>query len=240
MRLVSGIFLMLVFILFQGVGVAFSASLQIGVFNFPPYYIVDSNDEVKGGLYVEMLRNIMDRAGLEHSFISYPPKRLYHNLGKGNIQIWLGTLGVAEYEGKTLVSPVKIADINLMVYTNDSKTVLPSSIEGLKGRSVITIFGYNYGGLIQFLEDPANSITCEPAKSHDAAFMMLKIGRSNLLLDYHEPASDSIKKTDLPDLRYSPIQKIPLHLHVSKAVSNADEIMKKLMKAYAEIKKDGK
>ena len=77
------------------------------------------------------------------------------------------------------------------------------------------------------------------AKSHDAAFMMLKIGRSNLLLDYHEPASDSIKKTDLPDLRYSPIQKIPLYLHVSKTVPNAAEIMKKLMKAYVEIKKDG-
>lgn len=238
MKLSLKIFLVLVFIFFQKSGMVFSEPLEIGLFNFPPYYLVDSKEEVKGGIFVEMLKKMMDRAGYEYTFVAYPPKRLYSNLGKGITHIWLGTLGVAEYEGKTVVSPVKIADINLQVYTNDKYTVLPKSMDDLKGKSVITIFGYNYGGLIKFLEDPENRISIEAAKSHNAAFMMLKLGRANFLLDYHEPSSEVIKEINIPDLRYAPIKKLSMHLHVSKARPDAEEIMQRLMKVYSEMKRE--
>ncbi len=55
----------------------FSESFEIGLFNFPPYYLVDSKEEVKGGLFVEMLKKIMDMAGYEYTFVAYSPKRLY-------------------------------------------------------------------------------------------------------------------------------------------------------------------
>lgn len=219
---------------------AISAPLEIGMLDFPPYYVLGKNEEVKGGLFVDMLARIFDRAGIEYTFAGYPPKRLYSNLGKGITHVWMGTLGVAEYEGKTLVSPKKMAEINLHVFSMDKDTPLPKSLDGLKGKSVITIFGYNYGGVINFLEDSANKIILEPARTHESAFMMLKMNRAGFVLDYIEPAGEALSKLQLQGLNHAPITVLPLYLHISKTVPDAQQIMDKVMKAYDDMKKEGK
>lgn len=226
-----------VFCLGQDAG---SASLEVGLLDFPPYYVLGRNEEVKGGLFVDMLVKILDRAGLEYSFAGYPPKRLYSNVGKGITHIWMGTLGVEEYEGKTLVSPQIMAEINLHVFSMDKVAPLPKNLEELKGKSVITIFGYNYGGVIKFLEDPSNKIILEPAKTHESAFMMLQMGRAGFVLDYLEPAGEALSKLALPDLRHAPIKVLPLYIHVSKTLPDAQQIMDKIMKAHDDLKKEGK
>lgn len=218
----------------------FSEPIEIGMLDFPPYYVLGKDDSVEGGLFVEMLDKIFIRAGIEHVFVGYPPKRLYSNLGKGITQVWMGTLGVEEYEGKVIVSPKKLADINLHVFAIDPVQPLPKSIIELKEKSVITIFGYNYGGVIKFLEDPLNSIALEPAKSHESAFMMLKLGRAGFVLDYVEPASEALSKLNIEGLKHAPIKVLPLYILISKTVPDAQKIMDKLMTAYDELKAEGK
>lgn len=231
--------LAIIFVACMGQSVS-SGPLEVGMLDFPPYYVLGKNEEVKGGLFVDMLAKILDRAGLEYSFVGYPPKRLYSNVSKGITHIWMGTLGVEEYEGKTLVSPKKMADINLHIFSMDKTMPLPKNIEELKGKSVITIFGYNYGGVIKFLEDPANKIVPEPAKTHEAAFMMLKMDRAGFVLDYIEPAGEALSKLNLPELRHAPIKVLPIYIHVSKALPDAQQIMDKIMKAHDDLKKEGK
>lgn len=219
---------------------ASSEPLEIGLLDLPPYYVLGKNEEVKGGLFVDMLAKIFDRAGIEYSFAGYPPKRLYSNLGKGITHVWMGTLGVVEYEGKTLVSPKKMAEINLHVFSIHKDTPLPKSLDELKGKSVITIFGYNYGGVIKFLEDPSNKIFLEPARTHESAFMMLKLDRAGFALDYIEPAGEALSKLQLQGINHAPITVLPLYLHVSKTLPDAQQIMYKLMKAYDDLKAEGK
>ncbi|WP_156906765.1 substrate-binding periplasmic protein [Desulforegula conservatrix] len=219
---------------------AISEPLEIGMLDFPPYYILGKNEEVKGGLLVDMLVKIFDRAGIEYTLAGYPPKRLYSNVGKGITHIWLGTLGVSEYEGKTIVSPKKMAEINLHVFSMNKSIPLPKSLNELKGKSVITIFGYNYGGVIKFLEDPANNIVLEPAKTHESAFMMLKMERAGFVLDYIEPAGEALSKLKLSDLSHAPITELPLYIHIAKTLPDAQQIMDRLMNAYEELKKEGK
>lgn len=219
---------------------AFSEPLEIGILDFPPYYVLGKNGRVEGGIFVEMLDKIFDRAGIEHGFASYPPKRLYSNVGKGITPVWMGTIGVAEYDGKTIVSPEKIADINLHVFAINPLAPLPKNVGELKGRSVITIFGYNYGGVISYLEDQANRIALEPAKTHESAFMMLQLARADFVLDYAEPASEALSKLRIEGLKHSPITVLPIYIHISKALPDGQKIMDRLMKAHEELKKEGK
>lgn len=219
---------------------AFPEPLEIGIIDFPPYYVLGKNGRVEGGLFVEMLDKIFARAGIEHSFAGYPPKRLYLNVGKGTTPVWMGTIGVAEYDGKTFVSPEKIAEINLQVFAINPLAPLPQKIGDLNGKSVITIFGYNYGGVIKYLEDPANRISLEPAKTHESAFMMLQLSRADFVLDYAEPASEALSKLRIEGLKHSPITVLPIYIHVSKTLPDGQKIMDKLMKAREELKKEGK
>lgn len=240
MVFVKRCFILAIFLAGCVVDTAHSEPLEIGLLDLPPYYVLGKNDEVKGGLFVDMLTKVFDRAGIEYIFAGYPPKRLYSNVGKGTTQIWMGTLGVEEYEGKTLVSPKIMAVISLHVFSMDKRTPLPSSIEELKGKSIITIFGYNYGGIIKFLEDPANKIVLESARTHESAFMMLNLNRAEFVLDYIEPASEALSKYKLQDLAHAPITVLPLYIHVSKTLPDAQQIMDKIMKAHDDLKKEGK
>lgn len=236
----SGILMSAVLSVFCLNGYSYSAPLEIGVLNLPPYYIVENDTTVAGGYYVDMLKQVFEKAGLEYVFKGYPAKRLYKNVGDGTTQVWMGTLGVAEYEGKTIISPKQTSEINLEVYTLGSAELLPKTVEDLKGKAVITIFGYNYGGTLKFLEDPQNNIKTEPAKTHESAFKMLQAGRAPFLLDYKEPASEVIPKLNIQDIKKSSIKTLGIYIHINNKVPDAQAIMDKLMKAYDALKAEGK
>lgn len=236
----SGMFLFVSLSMLLLSGYAFSAPLEIGALNFPPYYNVENESVVTGGYYVDMLKMVFDKAGLEYVFRGYPAKRLYMNVASGTTQIWMGTLGVAEYEGKTIVSPKKISEINLAIYFKGSDGFVPKSLEDLKGKSVITIFGYNYGGDVRFLEDPRNEIKAEPAKTHEAAFRMLQVGRAPFVLDYTEPASEVLSRLNIQDIKKSDIKTLGMYIHISNKLPDAQAIMDRLMKAHGDLIAEGK
>lgn len=217
-----------------------AAPIEIGALDFPPYYVVENNTDIKGGLLVDWLKMMCEKAGIEYTLKGYPPKRLYTNVGDGTTNLWLGTLGVAEYEGKTLVSPKQLIDIHLEVYTLGDEASLPKTVDDLKGKSLITIFGYNYAGVLKFLNDPANNIKTEPAKTHENAFKMLQVGRAPFVLDYKEPASDTLAKINIPGIKKSTIKVVPLYINISNKTPDAQALMDKLMKAYDELKAEGK
>lgn len=80
---------------------AISEPLEIGMLDFPPYYILGKNEEVKGGLLVDMLVKIFDRAGIEYTLAGYPPKRLYSNV-VGITHVWLERLVLASMKERRL------------------------------------------------------------------------------------------------------------------------------------------
>lgn len=212
-----------------------AAPIEVGALNFPPYYELENESKVTGGYFVDFLKTLLTRAGIEHKFSGYPPKRLYTNVGDGTVQLWMGPVGVPEFEGKVLVSPKQISEINMEVYTMGSVESLPKTIDDFKGKSVITIRGYTYGGMITALNDPKNNIKVEVANTHEAAFQMLQAGRAIFLLDYIEPATETLAKLKFPNINKRSIKTLPIFILLSKTLPDTQGTMDKIMKAYEKL-----
>ena len=213
--------------------------LQVGMLHFPPYYVLEEQDKVMGGLLVDMLQKILKRAGIEYEMKGYPAKRLYVNVGDGTTQLWMGTLGVPDYEGKVLISPRPTTEIVLEIYSLGPKTEIPKSIDELANKSVITLRGYAYAGAIKTLEDPAKNIKINLTNSHDAAFAMLAAGRAPFVLDYKQPAIETIERKKMKNVQSVTLSTIPLYVLINKNTPNAQATMDKIMEAYTELKKEG-
>ncbi|MGM0418235.1 MAG: substrate-binding periplasmic protein [Thermodesulfobacteriota bacterium] len=216
---------------------AFAQKVKIGALHFPPFYEVDSQSEVSGH-YIDLLKKIFDNAGLEYSISGYPPKRLYVNLAKGKVDVWMGTKGVEVYEGKTFVVEEKITDIFLRVFTT-GKTQGIKKVQDLNNKRIITILGYNYGGFVKYLDNPENNIRTDQSSTHELAFKKLKAGRADYLLDYKYPSDAVLKDMDIPDLKWDDIKTIGIYIFVSKKAENAEEIFEKISKSVEQLKKSG-
>jgi len=211
--------------------------LRVGVLDFPPFYVVKSEFEVSG-ILSDIIRKTLDRAGVKYVMSGFPPKRLYLNLADGTTQLFMGIRGVPEYEGHVLYSNIKAEEIEVRLYTLKDKPLL-RSLNDLKGKKVITQRGYGYGGMVTFLEDPANNITVDPTDGHDLLFKKLIRGRADYLLDYNQPAESVIKKDKITGLKYSIIKKLKVQFIISKQTPDAENLLKKIDAAYLALKKEG-
>ena len=213
---------------------------KVGVLNFPPYFIIKENNELQGSLYI-LLKKVLDNAGIKYSTQGFPPSRLYNNLKTGKTNIWLGIKGVKKYDAVVLYSKVSPKTIDVRVYTNEQVNP-PKSINELKGKKVIIIRGYHYGGFIKFLKDPANQIILHPTNDHIQAFKMLLAHRANYLVDYRQPAKWTFKSGSLPqkDINDVSIKKIKIFFIVSKKTPNAISLMKRIERSYGKLKKENR
>jgi len=228
--------LLLVFFCVHG---ALSADkVKIGALHFPPFYVVETKDDVSG-YYIDVLKTIFEHAGLEYTFEGYPPKRLYIGVAEGLVDVWMGTRGVEIYEDKTFYINEKIGDIFLRCFSIGDTPEIKTT-ENLKGNKIITILGYNYGGFISYLNDPENNIEQDPTSTHELAFKKLKAGRAKYLLDYKLPSEAVLKDLDIPGLKWNDLQSIGIYISISKKSERANEIYEKLTKSVAELKKQGK
>ncbi len=218
-------------------GDSFSELLKVGVLDFPPYYVVKSESNVTGSL-TAVIRKTLERAGIPYELNGFPPKRLYKNLGEGVTHVFLGTRGVPEYDGQVLYSSIKVEEIEVRLYTLRDKPLL-KTLQELKGKQVITQRGYGYGGMVTFLDDPANGITVDPTDGHELAFKKLIKGRADYLLDYMQPAEAVIKNGRLTGLKFSRLKSLSVQFIVSKKVPDAENLLKKIDAAYLALKKEG-
>lgn len=212
--------------------------IQIGVLNFAPFYVVEDGKEPSGTI-LDNIKLAMKRANLEYEITGYPPKRLYSNLAEGKSHVFLGIKGVPVYDDKVIYSKNKITDIDLRIYAR-SDTALLKSKEEFKGKKILTIRGYAYGGLIKYLNDPANNIETDPTADHVLAIRKLKAKRANYLLDYRRPTEKALNKIDLPGIQNHPIMLLDIYIIVSKQTPNAQDVLEKLEKAFSDLKAEGK
>ncbi len=237
MKKLSAVALLLTIFLAAGKSLA-AEEIKIGVLNFAPFYIVEEGKE-PSGMMLDFLKVAMDRAGLPYSIKGYPPKRLYQNLAEGKSHVFMGIKGVPELEGKVIYSRSKITDIDMRVYTRP-ETPVPQSKEELKGKKIIVIRGYSYGGFIKFLQDPANRIEVDESDDHDLAFKKLQAKRADYVLDYRRPSEKTLASLNISGLQNHSISLIDIVLIVSKQAPNAQEVADKLENAFDELKKEGK
>ena len=211
---------------------AAAADLVFGAFDFEPYFIVDQDSfALTGGLWAEQARQLFAEAGFPFIAKGYPVKRLYRNVATGETNVIFGTLTNQEYAGKALFSKEPIQILNLNVYFV-GKTEPVDSIEALSGKSVAVIRGYSYGGLIVSLKEQAN---VQEISSDEGGLAMLVAGRASYFLDYAEGIEPQLASHPIPDLNHHMISKVPIHIVISKATPDADEVARRLDEAYSRL-----
>ncbi len=224
-------------VLFKPAGVH-AIQYRVGIVDFPPYAIIEKSGKFSG-IMVELLEKVMKKAGITYQVTPFPQKRLFKNLATGDTDIYMGIKGVPVYEGKVLFSDLAVSDIDLRVYCMKG-TPSVETRDQLKGKNLIVIMGYGYGGLIRYLEDPANQIKLDPTPTHVLAFRKLKAKRADYVLDYRRPASMAIKEEGMEDaVAYHSIAKLNIYFIVSKKTPDAQQLMKRMEEAYLALKAEG-
>lgn len=169
---------------------------------------------------------LMKKAGIPWQATAYPAKRLFRNLKAGttNFSILVRASSLKEC---CLFSKKPVYSTTLNIYTIGTNPLVKSKDE-LAGKSVITIRGYSYAGILKFVSDPKNDVTVYPTGTHQAAFKMLKNGRAEYLLDYESAASFILAENPIEGIKSSSISSLDIYLVLSKSYPDAEKMMKRL------------
>ncbi len=213
-------------------------SYNVGVVDFPPFAVIEKSGKY-GGIMVDLLEKVLKNARISYKITPFPQKRAFKNLATGDIDIYMGIKGVPAYEGKVLFSQEAVSDIDLRAYCLKGTPLIQTN-DQLKGKSVIVIMGYGYGGLIRYLKDPANRISLDPTTTHVLAFRKLRANRADYVLDYRRPATMAIKQEGMAEeVDSSTLAKLNIYFIVSKKTPEAQHLMKRLEAAYRTLKAEG-
>lgn len=232
------LFILPVVWVFLGPASSYADPYEVGIVDFPPYAVIEKSGKCSG-IMVELLEKVLKKAEIPYKITPFPQKRLFKNLATGDTDTYMGIKGVPYYEGKVLFSDVAVSEIDLRAYCLKG-TPLIRSRDQLKGKSLIVIMGYGYGGLIRYLKDPKNRITLDPTTTHALAFRKLKAKRADYVLDYRRPASVAIAAEDMAEeVAFTSIAKLNIYFIVSKKTPDAEELMKRMENAHQALKAEG-
>jgi polar amino acid transport system substrate-binding protein len=213
--------------------------VHVGYYEFPPYSYTDAQGQPSGS-GLELTARLLDEAGYQADFRSYPGARLYSGLLDGSIQLWAGASGKPELAGHTLEGKHLLGEITLNLYFRHD-TPAPRIPQDLQDRGVILITGYSYWQDVnQWLEDPARNITRHRTSNHASALEMLQRRRGDYLLDYQAPVEQAKRTLGMGELPFVEVQRLPLRLIYSRHVPGAEYLREELDRAYQRLEDAGK
>jgi len=169
---------------------------------------------------------LLTRANLPWRATPYPAPRLFKNLQDGSTAFSI-LVRAPQLEQCCLFSKTPIYGTELNVYYQGDKPPIRSRND-LPGKRVITIRGYSYGGLLKFIEDPANRIDNEAAPTHKAGFEMLAAGRGDYLIDYASAAREILAEAPLRHLNHQTLDRLDIYLVLSRQYPDAENLMARL------------
>ena len=166
------------------------------------------------------------KAGIPWHSKSYPAARLFKYLQDGTAQFSMLVKAPALGEC-CLLSRKPVATVEIRAYHVDNAPPVKTR-DDLIGKTIITIHGYSYAGLLGFIEDRKNRITNNVAPTHVAAFKMLARDRADYVIDYAGPASEVLAANVIPGLRSEVVSRQDVHLVLSRTYPDAARVMGRL------------
>ena len=176
-------------------------------------------------------------AGLPWHGRGYPAARMFERLESGGPQFSMLVKSPA-LDACCLLSRKPVAATELRVYRK-AGTPPVSRREELAGKTVITIRGYSYGGLLEFILAPANRVAHSATGRHDSAFAMLAAGRGDYLLDYPGPAAEVLADHPIAGLESDLLSRLDIHLVLSRGYPDAPAVMARLEAIADTLNADG-
>jgi ABC-type amino acid transport substrate-binding protein len=186
---------------------------------------IDANGVLANPL-LHFAEALLSRMQLNWSASPYPAERMFKRLeqGKSNFSILVKAPRLAE---KCVFSKKPVVFTELRVYRKENMPAVKSK-EDLKGKNLIVIRGYSYGGIGRYLRDPATNVIIHEAPRHDSAFEMLAFGRAEYLLDYAGPSGEVLALHPQPGVAYDALERLNIYLVLSKGYPDAEMMMEKL------------
>lgn len=216
-----------------------SEEMRFAYFHFPDFTYTD-DDGLPAGSVNEISANLAERAGYRWIGTELPPRRFSAAIARGDEHAAIVTPALLKAD-HVFVSEEDAATVRLMAYTLEGARPV-RSLDDLQGRAAILRFGYSYGGIRSFFDEPRNGVVITgEAHSTKQAVDMLAAGRGDVLLEYpnhirHLPAERKLVRLIGHDLR-----RIPLFLIVSKRAPSAEEKFTRLsaaLRAFNREKRD--
>lgn len=186
---------------------------------------LDERGEPDNPLY-RVATPLFAKAGIPWHGKSYPAARMFKYLQDGTAQFSM--LVKAPALGDCcLLSRRPVTAVEISVYHLDSVPPVKTRAD-LIGKTVITIHGYSYAGLLAFIDEHRNRITNNVAPTHAAAFRMLAHNRADYVIDYTGPAAEVLATNAIPGLRSEPMTRQDVHLVLSRTYPDAAGVMTRL------------
>lgn len=166
--------------------------LKVAYTEFPPgeYRNADGDPD---GLYIDLTRKVAEEAGYQPEFIYLPVGRIYLYLKNGTIDVWPGLSGTPALREDVLESWVSPVLVQLSAWYVEGTPPL-AHFDDFRGKIVIVIGGYTYGGLLEKLQS-SGDIRITEAPHHRAGIEMLKRRRGDYLLDFRQPVLELLTQT---------------------------------------------
>jgi polar amino acid transport system substrate-binding protein len=205
-------------------------TLRIAYIEFAPYYYTDDAGLASGYL-IDLATLLVEELGYRPEFRSYPPRRVVRAINRGEVDLWLGQPAPPELDRESIVSTTMIDTVDLCAYRLRPLPAIRQR-EDLRGRHIVVLRGYGYGGWIEFIDDPANGITTSVANGHEQALRLLAGRDLDYLLDYCLPVAAALRRFPLPTLEGEVVLRLPVHMLVSPAVPDGERLMARLEAAF--------
>lgn len=163
----------------------------------------------------------------------YPAARLFKYLQEGTAQFSM-LVKVPALQECCLWSTKPVAAVEIRVYRLGDKAPLRTP-EEIAGKNVITIRGYSYGGLSNFISDKENRVTNGESPTHAAAFKMLANGRADYLIDYAGPAAEVLATDPVVGIQSDLLLRQDVYLVLSKSYPDSGKVMARLESIAAKL-----
>jgi polar amino acid transport system substrate-binding protein len=171
---------------------------------------------------------LFTKAGIPWHSRAYPATRMFKYLQDGTVHFSILVRSPALQEC-CLLSRKPLTFVEIHAY-HRAGTPPIKSVNDLLGKSVITIHGYSYGGLLALLGEERNRTGNNLTLTHAAAFHMLAQERADYVIDYAGPASEVLAATPIPGLQSELLSRQEVFLVLSKQYPDAEKLMSRFEK----------
>jgi len=209
--------------------------LIVGYVDFQPLYSTVNNKPQ--GMLSDITHKVFNDLDLNFKEQSMPTKRLFSSLKKGRVQIWCG-IKVDSLQTNVWSGNEVLHHLSLNLYSL-SKSGDIAKKSDLKGKTIILLLGYSYGGWGQYIRNKKNEINFIDVKSHDDALRLIKTGRYQYLLNYRAPMNIALKKSPSSELKQQNISHLPIVFNVTKNMASSKLLLSRLDNSLAKLIKAG-
>ncbi|MDM7859812.1 transporter substrate-binding domain-containing protein [Alteromonas sp. ASW11-36] len=191
----------------------------MGFVDAPPYSFLDRNQQPAGQL-IDVFKVIATELKLTPEFIYVPHKRQLAFIEQGMVDLWAGQKDSRVSSDLALTSEKPLFVMELSVFWPDGGIPV-GSFEHLKGKHLILISSYSYGGRFEALVNGAANVSY--AINHEDALDKLHQFPAAYMLGYSSITKQLQQKYQLDAVKQHALDRIPLFAKLSTQFANAEQ-----------------